>query len=108
VWFRALGKIVNGPFERPHASAEEEVEPPDLRGYHSQLDKFARPAGPTTRRRPERAARSDEAVEGGNQGVAEGCRPEHRVDVRQVVIHPCSVDADDVTERVVHRSDSLF
>ena len=105
--FRALGKIVNEPFERRHAAPEEEIEPRALYGYQSQLDKFAQPAALDLRRRPDRTARTDEGVECGNQGVAERRRSKHRVDVRQVVIHPRPVDAYDVAEGIVHSGDAV-
>ena len=48
--------------------------------------------------------RSDELVEGAGEQIAERCRAEHRMDAREVVVHPRAVNADDLAQRGFHRA----
>ena len=110
-WADARGEAIGRSLERAHATAKEQKLPRSLRRDPQKLRRLRQatassvPAQSIGRLR-RRLIDSDELVERCREPFAERRHAKHRVDVRQVVVHPRPVDADDPGEAPVHRAQS--
>ena len=104
---RALGELVDGALEAPNAA----IEPANCHAVFTAMTATSAtcrhvPTGPTVFvSTPSPSAPTNVSNDAGER-AAERRQPQHRVDRREVVVHPRAVHADDLLERRLHRRDA--